>query len=260
MSLLLKVPGGFSRMLAAVLEHTLLGPSGLTCVGWPLIIASSQRMLFGRLSNLLSDGDGHRQALDWKGANGIKACFKHVNVLKKDRDQAAMRNYFAVEWLILRLAISCCGLGSLLQGSGLVGIRPGYVEIGCCDHSQLREWTSEKAFRAVDILESAHRRVQEGLLTQGDYGDMETSAGLNRNPWGLLACRPLRPRARQRRDVSFAVYSAASPHPSPPPNFGHRTPAPTLCQEGCRRRSCIQKPPFRRNSSLMPGPTSTLIA
>ena len=51
-------------MLSVVLEHLLLGPSGLTSVGLPLLIAGVHRMLFGRLANLLSDGDGHRQAFD----------------------------------------------------------------------------------------------------------------------------------------------------------------------------------------------------
>ena len=36
-------------MLRVVLEHLLLGPSGLTSVGLPLLIDGVHRMLFGRL-------------------------------------------------------------------------------------------------------------------------------------------------------------------------------------------------------------------
>ena len=93
-----QVVGGFSHMLCAILEHLLLGPSGLTSVGLPLLIGGEHRMLFGRLANLLSDGDGHRQGLDWKGANGLKPCIKHVNVFKKDRVRTAMRTCLACEW------------------------------------------------------------------------------------------------------------------------------------------------------------------
>lgn len=78
-------------MLCAILEHLLLGPSGLASAGLPLLIGDEHRMLYGRLANLLSDGDGHRQGLDWKGANGLKPCFKHSNVLKKDGVRLAVR-------------------------------------------------------------------------------------------------------------------------------------------------------------------------
>ena len=202
-------------MLSVFLKHLLLGPSGLTSVGLPLLIAGVHRMVFGRLANLLSDGDGHRQALDWKGANGLKPCIKHVNVLKKDRVGTAMGTFLDCEWLGLRLLSFRCGSGSLLQGSDLVDIMPGYVEISCCDHSQLRAWTTEQAFRAADILEAAHRRVQDGVLTKGDYDDMEMSAGLNRNPLGLLACRTLRTRGRQLRDAMCCGPLGGFPLPSP---------------------------------------------
>ena len=113
-------------MLSVFLEHLLLGPSGLTSVGLPLLIAGVHRMVFGRLANLLSDGDGHRQALDWKGANGLKPCIKHVNVLKKDRVGTAMGTFLDCEWLGLRLLSFRCGSGSLLQGSDLVDKRKTY--------------------------------------------------------------------------------------------------------------------------------------
>ena len=223
-----QVVGGFSHMLSAVLEHLLLGPSGLTSVGLPLLIAGVHRMLFGRLANLFSDGDGHRQALDWKGANGLKPCIKHVNVLKKDRVRTAMRTGLECEWLRLRLASFRCGSGSLLQGSDLVDIKPGFVEIICCDHTQLRAWTTEKAFRAADILGAAHQRAQDGVLTKRDYDDMEMSAGLNRNPLGLLACRTLRSRGRQLRDATRCGPLGGFPLPSPR-RGGHQMPPSTFC-------------------------------
>ncbi len=76
-------------MLRIFLERLLVGPVGLQTVGLPLPIAGGYRMLFGGLSNLLSDGDGHRMGLDWKGASSLKPCFKHVNVFKKDRFRRA---------------------------------------------------------------------------------------------------------------------------------------------------------------------------
>ena len=126
-----------------------------------------------------------------------------------------MRTGLECEWLRLRLASFRCGSGSLLQGSDLVDIKPGFVEISCCDHTQLRAWTTEKAFRAADILEAAHRRVQDGVLTKGDYDHMEMSAGRNRNPLGLLACRTLRSRGVNDVMPRVAVLPAVSPSPLP---------------------------------------------
>ena len=72
-------------MLRLFLERLLVGPCGFATVGVPLLIDGEHRLVFARLTNLLSDGDGHRQALGLEGASGLKQCFKHFKVFKKDR-------------------------------------------------------------------------------------------------------------------------------------------------------------------------------
>ena len=72
-------------MLRLLLEQLLVADVGLATSGWCLSLAGPQRLLFAELSNLLTDGDGHRMALDWKGASSIKPCIKHYNVFKKER-------------------------------------------------------------------------------------------------------------------------------------------------------------------------------
>jgi hypothetical protein len=82
-----EVVGGWSHLLAMYLRRHLLGPDGLATSGLPLLLHGDDRpptLLFARLTNLLSDGDGLRQAYDWKGSSGLKPCFKHFNVFKKD--------------------------------------------------------------------------------------------------------------------------------------------------------------------------------
>jgi len=148
----------------------LVGPAGFLTAGVPLLIAGVHRLLFARLANMLSDGDGLRSGLDWRGATSLKPCFKHLNVLMK--------------------------------GSGLAHLRPGFVDIACCDRTMLRKWTSDKVFRAVDLLEGAHRRVQDGRMTKAAYRDLEMATGLNRNPEGILASRALRPHF----DVDCVTY------------------------------------------------------
>jgi len=67
----------------------LLGTSGLLTAGLPLLLVGVYRLLFARLANMFSDGDGLRSGLDWKGASSLKPCFKHKNVLMKDRTRQA---------------------------------------------------------------------------------------------------------------------------------------------------------------------------
>ena len=77
------VQGGWSHCLRKFLERQLLGVFGLCTAGCPITVGGVEVMLFAKLSNLLSDGDGLRQAFDWRGASGMKPCFKHFNVYKK---------------------------------------------------------------------------------------------------------------------------------------------------------------------------------
>ena len=71
-------------MLCIMLQRLLIGPMGLATVGLLLHVELESRMLYGKLASLLSDGDGLRMGLDWKGATSLKPCIKHFNVWKKD--------------------------------------------------------------------------------------------------------------------------------------------------------------------------------
>lgn len=80
-----KTPGGWSALLRLFLENLLLGPEGLATAGIPVTVGGRSRLIFAALKNVLADGDGLRQALSWRGAAGLKPCFKHFNVYKKAR-------------------------------------------------------------------------------------------------------------------------------------------------------------------------------
>lgn len=78
------IRGGWSACLRAYLERQLLDTTdGLATAGCPLQIKGRTIVLYARLTNLLSDGDGLRQALDWRGASSLKPCIRHHNVFKK---------------------------------------------------------------------------------------------------------------------------------------------------------------------------------
>ena len=82
-SVLHNVVGGWSTVLRLVVRRLLFGPHGLASSGVHLQLPGRTVMLYAKLTNLMSDGDGLRSGLDWKGHASLKPCFKHFNIWKK---------------------------------------------------------------------------------------------------------------------------------------------------------------------------------
>jgi hypothetical protein len=77
--------GGWSHLLRLFLRRILFGPSGLATSGAPVRLLDGRTVLvFARVTNILSDGEGLKLGFDWKGHASLKPCFKHYNVFKKD--------------------------------------------------------------------------------------------------------------------------------------------------------------------------------
>ena len=153
-------------------------------------------MLYGKLASLLSDGDGLRMGLDWKGATSLKPCIKHFNVWRKDCVRTVTNAAKRASFILLPF-VACQTQPHRTAGwlsSSLAS------STSCSDRTLFREWHSEKVFRASDVLVQAHRRVEAGTLTNTDYEDMEKSMGLNWNPAGILASTTLRSRGSRIRD------------------------------------------------------------
>ena len=118
-------------MLKRFLKHILLGPSGFATAGVPIVIPGRQpQLIFARVGAMLSDGDGLRQAFDWKGSASLKPCLRHWNVFKK--------------------------------GSDLAQRSPGHVEITCCQHEAVQAQTSEDVYEIADLLVAAKQRALSG--------------------------------------------------------------------------------------------------
>jgi len=84
-AILRKVTGAWPNFLRRFLRRILVGPNGLASVGMPLVLADGTSLpLFANVAGLLSDGDGLRAGLDWKGHAGLKPCLRHYNVWKLD--------------------------------------------------------------------------------------------------------------------------------------------------------------------------------
>ena len=85
-SIIQKVVGGWSRMLASFLNLMLFGTNGLQTCGVPITVGDVRLVVRARMGFLFSDGDGLREALDWKGAAGLKPCWRHHNIVSKTSD------------------------------------------------------------------------------------------------------------------------------------------------------------------------------
>ena len=107
--------GGWSAYLRAFLRIQMLSAGGLATGGVPLCIGGNTIMLYARVANLLSDGDGLRSALDWKGHASMKPCFRHSNIFKTESDLAhrrpgfeeIMQRHFEVQDLYGKRSLAC---------------------------------------------------------------------------------------------------------------------------------------------------------
>jgi hypothetical protein len=161
-SSIVQVIGGWSFMLKELLRLLLVGRHGLKTAGVPFEVDGKHYVVFGTLSCLLSDGDGLREALDWKGAKGVKPCFRHWNVVNRTTD--------------------------------LVDRDPErrLVDLTCCDHTKFLCWKPDELEVTVDMLTESRRRVTGGTMTPARLESLEKATGFNSNEQGLLADPRLR--------------------------------------------------------------------
>ena len=163
-TVLARVRGGWSSMLRHYLQRQLFGACGLASAGVPLVLGGRSHLLFAEVSNFLSDGDGFMKALCCKGASGLKPCFIHDNVFKKDSDLAHRRE--------------------------------GFCEIDCDDPAVFVKRTNAALTEAWDLLAVAHGRVQAGTMSKAAFERIEKLHGLTYVPEGLLSDVALRERVR----------------------------------------------------------------
>ena len=152
------VSGGWSRVLASIVHRMFLGMHGFTTVGVALTYRNRAYVVFAKLCILLSDGDGLRKGLGWKGGNSIRTSIIHGNILKKDSD--------------------------------LAGRRPGFVEIDCSDHRKLHKTNPQEFQDSCDLVRAAHERYERTKhlpngMRKGMLESILKSRGMNYVPGGI---------------------------------------------------------------------------
>jgi len=167
--ILMLARGGWSEMIRMYINLHLIGPHGISTIGVPVRLNGQPLVIYARMTDLFSDGDGLRSALDWKGAKALKPCYYHWNIIRKASD---------------------------IEG-------PEYVDICCADASMFRRWKPEELESAIDMLSEAQKRVDEGTMTATRLQQLEKATGFNANRFGLVADVRLR---RWVRVVAAAMY------------------------------------------------------
>jgi hypothetical protein len=150
-----KTVGGWSAMLRVYLHLHLFGKTGLATAGLPLELNGQPFLLFAKLSHFLADGDGIRQAYEWKGASGLKPCLRHWNVLKLNSDLAHRDNDF--------------------------------VEIDCVDPDLFQLTSPSDLFDMVDTILAMRLRVASGDTPKVRLEKLQMACGFSCSAEGLLA-------------------------------------------------------------------------
>ena len=159
-TMIAKVASGFSAMLRRYLRLQLLGANGLTTSGVPLMLHGQPFLLFASLRYIIADGEGLKLGLGWKGANAVKPCFKHWNVVSK-------RSHIAT-------------------------VADSFVDICCSNPAHFARLSDGELNHAIDMLLEALNRVGSGEMTKTNLDKLQKSIGFAPTPTGLLADLDLR--------------------------------------------------------------------
>ena len=151
--MLVRIPGGWARVLRYFLDRLFFGPHGLATSGMALTLRGKSVVITAKLHSVLADGEGLKHAFDWKGSSGLKPCLLHPNVCMK--------------------------------GSDLVGRRPGFVEIDCFLPSEFKTWSQADVARTMRMLNEAARRVAANAMPKRRLAELSMVYGLNPNEHSL---------------------------------------------------------------------------
>jgi len=116
--------------------------------------------LTANLSHLMSDGDGLREAYNWKGASSLKPCLRHWNVFSRSADMSHRRE--------------------------------GFTDITCCNPAAFKVWDRAELHAVVDLVAATGARVASGEMTRARADNLQKIHGISDSDGGILNDRFLR--------------------------------------------------------------------
>ena len=147
--------GQWSALLRHYLRLQLHGESGLMTAGVPLNLNGTVYVLKAELTAIVSDGDGHRQSLQWRGASSLRPCFRHDNVMK--------------------------------LGSPVVHADDSFCDISCSEYRRFHTASPNDLVADRATLLDAERRHAAGALTPAALEQTRKEVGYNTTESGLLS-------------------------------------------------------------------------
>lgn len=146
--------GGWSHMLRIYIEIQFLRANALATSGIPLMLHGQAFLLTAKLTHLLSDGEGLRAAISWRGANSLRPCLRHWNCTKKN--------------------------------STIIEHSADLVDITCSDPGLFKKQTDADMDENIALIDAAYRRYASGGMTKTMFDAICTSRGLTHNKNGIL--------------------------------------------------------------------------
>lgn len=156
-SMIQKTLGGWPRCMRTLLHMLLTEPLAVGLAGIPLTLHGAPFLLYGKVSAILTDLDGHRQTFDWNGTSSMRPCCVCRNLWRKG------------------------------YGTG-----PGQVTICCEDTTQFEPLTSGLLCDMLDLLAEGHRQRELGAITAKKLKDMTQAFGFHFNQHSWLCDGQLR--------------------------------------------------------------------
>jgi len=154
-SIIERVRGGWPNLLKRYIHLQLLScRHGLTTCGTVVFLFGQPLTIYARLTNLFSDGDGLRDALDWRGANSLKPSFRHSSVLMLDSEIACYDDR--------------------------------YVEADCDDPRRIKGRTNAEFQSVLELIQDSHERMVGGRMLKKTFENICFSHGLNYNADGFI--------------------------------------------------------------------------
>ena len=76
--------GGWPNAFRLIMRQLFMSTESFGTTGVAVMVMGQACTIYAKLRWLLSDGDGHRMTMCWRGANGMRPCLGHTNVLMKN--------------------------------------------------------------------------------------------------------------------------------------------------------------------------------
>ena len=159
-AIMMELVGGWPNVFRLILRRLFMAPESFGTTGVAVRIGGVYCSIHAKLHWLLSDGEGHKITLCWKGASSMRPCLVHKNVVMKDARPMEF-------------------LGD------------AFVDICCHEFHRFQVRSSHEFAVSAHKVRGAHELRQARDMTKTLCEQIEMAEGLKFNPLGAIWDRDL---------------------------------------------------------------------